>query len=94
MFVWSKRLAVAGLILFALFEAFLITQTLSQETSAIRPHMIQYLLVNYALLAVWVFVWMFDQARLRGVNLWIWVVPFLFAPAPTLLVFILVLQRR
>src|SRR5206468_9200933 len=80
MFVWSKRFAIAGLVLFILFEVFLILQTASQGTSTIPAHMIQYLLVNYVLLAVWVFVWMFDQARLRGVNLWVWLLPFVFAP--------------
>lgn len=94
MFVWSKRFAITGLILFVLFEVFLILQTSSQGTSTLKPHTIQYLLVNYVLLAVWIFIWMFDQARLRGVNLWAWVLPFVFAPLPTLLVFILVLQRR
>ena len=94
MFVWSKRFAIAGLVLFILFEVFLILQTASQGTSTIPAHMIQYLLVNYVLLAVWVFVWMFDQAPLRGVNLWVWLLPFVFAPLPTLMVFILVLQRR
>jgi len=94
MFVWSKRFAITGLILFVIFEVFLIVQTSSQETSSIRPHTIQYLLVNYVLLMAWVFLWMFDQARLRGVNLSIWVFPFVFAPLPTLLVFVLFLQRR
>ena|SRR5918999_3971564 len=99
MFVWSRRFAIAGLVLFGLFEAFFILQATSQTPTTIEPLKIQYLitqylLVNYALLAVWVFVWMFDQARLRGINLWNWVVPFVFAPLPTLLVFILVLQRR
>jgi hypothetical protein len=94
MFVWSKRFAITGLILFVIFEVFLIVQTSTQETSDIRPHTIQYILVNYVLLMAWVFLWMFDQARLRGVNLWIWLLPFVFAPLPTILVFILFLQRR
>jgi len=101
MFVWSKKLAVGGLILFGLVEAFLIFQTLSQGTStitlaprAIQDFLIKYALLNYGLLTVWAFIWMFDQARLRGVNLSVWAVPFLFAPLPTLFVFILVLQRR
>jgi len=94
MFVWSKRFARAALVLFVLFEVFLIFQTSSQGTSTIPAHMIQYLLVNYMFLAAWVFVWMFDQARLRGVNLFPWILPYVFAPLPTLMVFILVLQRR
>jgi len=36
---------------------------------------------------------MFDQARIRGAIVWLWLPPFLFAPLPTLLVFILFLQR-
>ena len=99
MFVWSKRLAVGGLILFGLFEVFLIFQVSSQGPSPLPPRTIQdllikYALLNYGLLAIWAFIWMFDQARVRGVNLSLWAVPFLFAPLPTLLVFILVLQRR
>ena len=99
MFVWNKRLAVGGLILFGLFEAFLIVQASSPGTSILPPRTIQdllikYALLNYVLLAVWAFIWMFDQARVRGVNLSPWALPFLFAPLPTLLVFVLVLQRR
>jgi hypothetical protein len=94
MFVWSKRFAIAGLILFVIFELLLIAQTSGQETGTIRQHMISFLLVNYVLMAAWVFIWMFDQARLRGVNLSVWILPFIFAPLPTLLVFILLLQRR
>jgi hypothetical protein len=99
MFVWSKRLAFGGLILFGLVEAFLIFQVSSPGASMLAPRTIQdllikYALLNYGLLALWAFIWMFDQARLRGVNLSLWAVPFFFAPLPTLLVFILVMQRR
>jgi hypothetical protein len=94
MYVWSKRFAIAGLALFVIVELFLITQTAGQGISSIRPHTIQYLLVNYSLLVIWVFIWMADQARLRNIKVWLWLVPLLFAPLPTLLVFILVAQRR
>ena len=93
MFVWSKRLAVAALVLFVALEAFLISQTTGAGPSDIHPHTIQYLLVNYSLMALWVFIWMFDQARVRGVNVWLWLLPFLLAPLPTLLVYILYLQQ-
>jgi hypothetical protein len=43
---------------------------------------------------IWVFVWMIDQARMRAKNVWIWLVPFALAPLPTLLLFVLHLQRR
>jgi hypothetical protein len=93
MFVWSKRFAIAALVLFAAIEAFLISQTRGGGPSSIHSHTIQYILVNYSLLVVWVFIWMYDQAKVRGVNVWPWVLPFLLAPLPTLLAYILFLQR-
>ncbi len=93
MFVWNKRFAVAALSLFVVAEAYLIPHTIGSGPSAIHPHMIQYIFVNYSLLAIWVFIWMFDQARIRGANVWPWLPLFLFAPLPTLLAFILFLQR-
>ena len=94
MFVWSKRFAVAALVVFAVLETYLITRTVGETASSIQPHTIQYLLVNLSLLAIWVFIWMVDQARVRGMNVWPWLPPFLLAPVPTLLLFILFLQRR
>ncbi len=93
MFVWSKRFAVAALVIFVAFEAYLIPQTVGGGPSSIHPHMIQFIFVNYSLLQIWVFIWMFDQARVRGANVWPWLFPFLFAPLPILLVYILYLQR-
>jgi len=94
MFVWSKRFAIAALILFAALEAFLLSQTLGTGPSGIHPHTIQYLLVNYSLLTVWAFIWMYDQAQVRGVNVWPWLLPYVIAPLPILLAYILFLQRR
>jgi hypothetical protein len=94
MYVWSKRFAIAALAVFVILEIFLIARTAGEGPSGIRPHTIQYLLVNYILLAVWVFIWMFDQARLRDIKVGLWLVPFLLAPVPTLLIFILIAQRR
>ena len=93
MFVWSKRFAISALVVFAALEAFLISQTTSEAISDIHPHTIQFILTNYSLLALWVFIWMFDQARVRGANVWPWLLPFLLAPLPTLLAYILYLQR-
>ena len=66
MFVWSKRFAITALVLFAVIEAFLISQTRGGGPSGIHPHTIQYILANYSLLAVWAFIWMYDQAKVRG----------------------------
>jgi uncharacterized membrane protein len=49
--------------------------------------------LNYVGLVIWIFVWMIDQARVRGRNVWVWLVPFLLAPLPTLMALILFLQR-
>ena len=38
--------------------------------------------------------WMIDQARMHGKNVWVWLVPFFLAPLPTLMLFVLYLQRR
>jgi hypothetical protein len=37
---------------------------------------------------------MFDQARVRGKNVLLWLVPFVLAPLPTLMLFVLFLQRK
>ena len=49
---------------------------------------------NYIGLLVWVFIWRFDQARMRGENVLLWLVPFMLAPLPTLMLFVLFLQRK
>lgn len=93
MFVWSKRFAIAALVLFAALEAFLLSQTIGAGPSGIHPHTIQYLLLNYSVLALWAFIWMYDQAKVRNVNVWPWLLPYIVAPLPTLLAYILFLQR-
>ena len=79
MFVWSKRLVAALLGLFVLTLGVFFLNT--------AP-------VNYLGLIIWVFVWMIDQARMRGKNVWIWLIPFVLIPLPTLMLFVLFLQRR
>ena len=94
MYVWSKRIVITLLVLFGLLEIlFWVTATggLASVLSARTTH---WLALNYFLLLVWVFVWMFDQARVRGKNVWFWLLPFIVAPLPTLMGFVLVLQRR
>ena len=94
MFVWSKRL-VAGLLgAFVLFLGIFLFQGSPEATSGLKIHTTRWMALNYAGLIVWVYVWMFDQARVRGKNVLLWLVPFLFAPLPTLMLFVLFLQRR
>lgn len=94
MYVWSKRLVVSLLALCGFVEALFVTGMVSGEMSQLPSHTLQWIALNYVLLLIWIFVWMFDQARVRGRNVWVWLVPFLIAPVVTLMLFILLLQRR
>ena len=94
MFVWSKTL-VAGLLgAFILLLGIFLLQGSPDDTSGLKIHTTRWMALNYAGLLVWIFVWMIDQARVRGKNVWLWLLPFLFAPLPTLMLFVLCLQRR
>ncbi len=94
MFVWSKRLVAALLGLFALMLGVFFLDTAPEGTSIFKDHTTRWMAINYIGLIVWVFVWMIDQARMRGKNFWVWLIPFILAPLPTLMVFVLFLQRR
>lgn len=94
MFVWSKRL-VAGLLGgFMLLLLLFLLEGAPDNSSGLKIHTTRWMALNYAGLIIWVFVWMIDQARVRGKNVWLWLFPFLFAPLPTLMLFVLFLQRR
>ena len=94
MFVWSKKLIGGLLGAFVLLLGIFLFQGPSEATSALKTHTTQWIILNYACLLIWLFVWMFDQARVRGKNVWLWLVPFFLAPLPTLMIFVLFLQRR
>ncbi len=94
MYVWSKRLVIGLLAAFAILSAVFLVQGYPGETSVLKVHTTRWITMNYAGLVIWLFVWMIDQARVRGKNVWLWLVPFLFAPLPVLMVYILILQRR
>ena len=94
MFVWSKRLVAALLGLFVLMLGIFLFNITPEGTSVFREHITGWMAINYIGLIGWVFVWMIDQARMRGKNFWVWLVPFALAPLPTLMLFILFLQRR
>lgn len=94
MFVWSKKLVAVLLGAFVLQLGIFLFQGSPDNMSGFKIHTTRWMALNYAGLLVWVFVWMIDQARVRGKNVWLWLVPFLFAPLPTLMLFVLFLQRR
>jgi len=94
MFVWSKRLVAALLGLFVLTSGIIFFSTAPDNMNGSAIYITGWMAVNYLGLIAWVFVWMLDQARMRGKNVWVWFIPFVLAPLPTLMLFILFLQRR
>lgn len=94
MYVWSKRLVIGLLAAFMLLLLLFLAQRPGAETSLLKMHTTFWVTLNYAGLVIWIFVWMIDQARVRGKNVWLWLVPFLFAPVPSLMLYVLFLQRR
>lgn len=94
MFVWSKKLVTVLLAAFVVFLGLFLLQGPPDSTSGLKIHTTRWMALNYVGLLVWLFVWMIDQARVRGKNVWLWLVPFILAPLPTLMLFVLFLQRR
>jgi hypothetical protein len=93
MYVWSKRLVIGLLVGFAAVLGLFLIQGPGSEASALKMHTTRWITLNYVGLVIWVFVWMIDQTRVRGRNVWVWLVPFLLAPLPTLMALVLFLQR-
>lgn len=94
MFVWSKRLVGVLLGLFIVLSGVFLFNLSPDSMSGLKIHTTSWMALNYLGLVAWVFVWMIDQARMRGKNVWVWLVPFVLAPLPTLMLFVLFLQRR
>ncbi len=94
MYVWSKRIVITLLVTCGVLQVIFWGTTTGEHAGDLTTRATHWLGINYFLLVVWVFVWMFDQARVRGKNAWIWLIPLLVAPLPTLMTFVLVLQRR
>ena len=70
MFVWSKRL-VAGLLgAFVLLIGIFFIQGEPETISSLKIHTTRWMAVNYIGLLIWIFIWMFDQARVRGKTCW------------------------
>ena len=94
MYVWSKRLVIGLLVVFITLECIFFFMTVGAAESQLHVRTTQWIMVNYILLVIWIFVWMIDQARVRGKNVWVWFLPYIICPLPTLVAFILMLQRR
>ncbi|MBC7837039.1 MAG: hypothetical protein H7Y39_00120 [Nitrospiraceae bacterium] len=94
MYVWRKRLVIGLLAAFVLALVVFLIQGQLGEENAVQMLTTRWIILNYAGLVLWVFVWMIDQTRMRGKNVWVWLLPFLLAPFPTLMALVLFLQRR
>jgi cytochrome bd-type quinol oxidase subunit 2 len=94
MYVWSKRLVIGLLAAFVLVLGLFLTQGEVGEESVLKTHTTRWITLNYVGLVIWVFVWMIDQTRMRNKNVWPWLMPFVVAPLPTLMLLVLFLQRR
>ena len=94
MYVWSKRLVWGLLTAFLVLEGLFLLMSGGGAESQLNVRTTQWIVVNYVLLVIWIFVWMYDQARVRGKNVWVWLVPFIIFPLPVLVMFVLLLQRR
>lgn len=94
MLVWSKKLVGLLLGFFIVMLGVFLLHSAPDQVSGLKIHTTRWMALNYVGLVVWVFVWMIDQARMRGKNFWLWLLPFLLAPLPTLMLFVLFLQRR
>ena len=71
MYVWSKRLVIGLLAVFVLVLAVFLTQGQvgeDERADKVIRHAGSFL--NYVGLVLWVFVWMIDQTRMRGKNVW------------------------
>src|SRR3954451_19665153 len=79
MFVWSKKLVAVLLTLFVVLSGMFVFLGTPENSSALKIHTTRWMALNYAGLLIWLFVWMIDQARVRGKNVWLWLVPFIIA---------------
>jgi hypothetical protein len=94
MYVWNKYLVIGLFVAFVVLEGIFFFMTGGAAASQLHVRTIQWITANYILLTIWIFVWMVDQARVRGKNVWLWLLPYIICPLPTLAAFILFLQRR
>jgi len=94
MYVWSKPFVFCLLLALVLLQGMFFLMGGVGGESQLHVRTTQWITANYVLLMIWIFVWMYDQARVRGKNVWVWVLPYVLFPLPTLVLFIFRLQRR
>jgi len=91
---WSKKVAIGLLAGFGVGVALFLLPGTIDESQTTPPYMTIWIVLNYVGLLVWLFIWIADQARMRGKNIWVWLLPTVLAPLPTLMGFLIYLQKR
>jgi hypothetical protein len=91
---WSKKIAIGLLVGFGIVTTLLLAGGNAAITGSLQGSITTWILVNYVGVIVWLFVWIGDQARMRGRNVWFWLAPLILAPLPTIGIFILYYQKR
>lgn len=90
---WSKKVAMGLLTGFGIGIVLLVFLSAGGGERSLSP-VLAWIVLNYVGLLVWLFIWVADQARMRGKNIWVWLLPTVLAPLPTLMGFLLYLQKR
>jgi len=91
---WSKKVAIGLLAGFGVGVALFLLPGTIDGSQTTPPFMTIWIVLNYVGLLVWLFIWIADQARMRGKNIWVWLLPTVLAPLPTLMGFLIYLQKR
>jgi hypothetical protein len=91
---WSKKVAIGLLAGFGVGVALFLLPGTIDGSQTTPPYMTIWIVLNYVGLLVWLFIWIADQARMRGKNIWVWLLPTVLAPLPTLMGFLIYLQKR
>ena len=58
------------------------------------PFMTIWIVLNYVGLLVWLFIWIADQARMRGKNIWVWLFSTCLRRCRRSMGFLIYLQKR
>lgn len=66
MYVWSKRIVIGLLSVFLVLFVIFLYSGPTNGASTLKMHTTRWITLNYAGLVIWLFVWMYDQARVRG----------------------------
>ena len=93
MYVWSKRVVVTLLAVFGVLKRCCGSPRRGKQQRARRPYDALVGAQLWIRVDVGIRLDVRPSAGTRK-NVWVWLLPFLIAPLPTLMAFVLILQRR